>query len=91
MDVAAEPWGARQAVPYIIREDDVAFWVSADIDPVTQATRYLDANGQRIDMGKHGTNVAEPSKRPTEGGPDGGQPGKPDETTVTDYRTVEDK
>lgn len=50
---------------------------------------YLDGSGQPLQMGKHGTNVAQPSPQPTGGG-DGPNPQQPDEITVTDYVTVED-
>jgi|HubBroStandDraft_1064217.scaffolds.fasta_scaffold14882_3 putative ATP-grasp target RiPP len=85
-DVLA-PWGARQTSPYVFAPPRE--WISVEVDPETQASRYLDAAGRRLDMGKHGTSISRPSQMATPG-KDGKNPTPPDETTVTDYDTVPD-
>ncbi|MFE1336185.1 putative ATP-grasp-modified RiPP [Streptomyces sp. NPDC058733] len=48
------PWGLRRMAPYPTMAPDYAH---AEIDPVTQATVFFDADGQVLEMPAHGTST----------------------------------
>jgi putative ATP-grasp target RiPP len=56
-----------------------------ELDPLTQLTRYFDAEGQPLEMGRHGTKRSQHTSNPTGGGRDGENPSRPDDVNVTDY------
>ncbi|PRY00665.1 putative ATP-grasp target RiPP [Allonocardiopsis opalescens] len=56
-----------------------------ELDPETQTARCLDAAGQVIEAGKHGTNVRQDTHTETHAGPDGANPGSPRTDTSVDY------
>lgn len=82
MSESLRPWGATRLVPF--SGPAGAGYAGLELDPGTQTTRYLDASGQPIEAGKHGTNKAQNTSNPTGGG-DGRQPPEPDDINVTDY------
>lgn len=85
MDDSRRPWGATRLAGFT--GPIGTGYAFMELDPDTQTTRYLDASGQPLEMGKHGTNKAQNTSNPTGGG-DGGDPKnppKPDDVNVTDY------
>ena len=78
------PWGATRLANF--GGPAGTGYARVELDPATQITRYLDEDGQVIEMGKHGTNKAQNTSNPTGGGDGGGpNPPKPDDVNVTDY------
>lgn len=69
----AAPWGVQRLALY----PDITQvpYVRTEIDPETQATRYLDADGNRIEMGGHGTGTSTANQTATQS--DGGGPNPP--------------
>ncbi|WP_175411976.1 putative ATP-grasp-modified RiPP [Streptomyces sp. TRM64462] len=67
------PWGVQRMAPYPAM---AAAYARAEIDPVTQTTRYFDADGQVMEMPKHGTssgtNPATNTGNPSDGTAGGG-------------------
>lgn len=65
------PWGLRRMVPYPAFAPGYA---RTELDPATQTARYFDADGQVLEMGKHGTSTG--TNPPTNtGNPSDGQGG----------------
>ncbi|WP_424211180.1 putative ATP-grasp-modified RiPP [Streptomyces sp. BI20] len=73
------PWGTSRMEPYphTVRMPHV----TVTIDPVTQLGVFRDANGQVVEMGKHGTASSTGTSSTTS--PDG-RPGATDQSTDQD-------
>ncbi|WP_051778797.1 putative ATP-grasp-modified RiPP [Streptomyces sp. NRRL S-241] len=82
MTTAVAPWGTTRlalypsitAVPY----------VRTEIDPDTQTTRYFDANGNRVEMGGHGTGTSTANQTSTSSDGGGPNPPPPADSDLTD-------
>ncbi|MDI3386483.1 putative ATP-grasp-modified RiPP [Streptomyces sp. B-S-A8] len=77
----AAPWGVRRLALY----SDVTQvpYVRTDMDPDSQSTRYFDANGNRIDMGGHGTGTSTANQTATSADGGGPNPPPPADTDLT--------
>ncbi|MFK8906089.1 putative ATP-grasp-modified RiPP [Streptomyces sp. YS-3] len=69
----AAPWGVQRLAlyPNVIRVP----YSRTELDPETQMTRYLDPDGNPVDMGKHGTGTTTANQTSTSS--DGGGPNPP--------------
>ncbi|MFJ9434122.1 putative ATP-grasp-modified RiPP [Streptomyces sp. NPDC101490] len=78
LTTAEKPWGLERLAPYALTVP--VPYARIEIDPVTQTTCYLGADGRSIDMGEHGTNTATATATAT--GADGGgtRPPQPADT-----------
>ncbi|WBB63714.1 putative ATP-grasp-modified RiPP [Streptomyces sp. WMMC500] len=79
---AAAPWGVQRLALYP-NITQVPF-TRTEIDPDTQATRYLDADGNRVEAGGHGTGTttADPTATQSDGG--GPNPPPPSDQDLTE-------
>ncbi|MEU4209632.1 putative ATP-grasp-modified RiPP [Streptomyces sp. NPDC026206] len=73
-----EPWGVSRLAPYV-RTVQLPF-TDLELDPQSQATRYFDAAGQAVEMGKHGT--SRDTAQATATGSDGAEPSAPVDSDV---------
>lgn len=78
--ITPAPWGVRRMAPYPAMAPGYA---RAELDPITQTTRYFDAEGGVLEMPGHGTstgtNPATGTGNPSDGsGPGGGGGGDQD-------------
>lgn len=69
----AAPWGVQRLALY--PSITQVPYVQTELDPDTQTTRYLDATGNPIEMGKHGTGTSTANQTSTSS--DGGGPNPP--------------
>ncbi|GAA0947788.1 MULTISPECIES: putative ATP-grasp-modified RiPP [Streptomyces violaceusniger group] len=79
--ISLVPWGLRRMAPYPAFAPDYA---RAELDPVTQTTRYFNACGQAMEMPGHGTstgtNPATNTGNPSDGAGPGGSGGGDQDT-----------
>ncbi|MFD7547730.1 putative ATP-grasp-modified RiPP [Streptomyces sp. NPDC059578] len=80
------PWGLTRMEPYPTLSKQTATLVG--LDPDTQTAIYQDAEGRRVDMGKHSTHHGVETATTTNPG-DGASPGAYDEDH--DQRTEQDE
>ncbi|WP_411146407.1 putative ATP-grasp-modified RiPP [Streptomyces sp. x-80] len=69
----AAPWGIQRLALY--PNATQVPYVETEIDPETQTTLYLDTNGDRVEMGGHGTGTSTANQTATSS--DGGGPNPP--------------
>lgn len=82
MTTAVAPWGTKRLALYpSITEVP---YVRTEIDPDTQTTRYFDANGNRVEMGGHGTGTATANQTSTTSDGGGSNPPPPADSDLTD-------
>ncbi|MBC2874913.1 MULTISPECIES: putative ATP-grasp-modified RiPP [Streptomyces] len=76
MKATVRPWGLTRMEPY--PSPITVTGTAATLDPVTQTTVYLDAQGRRVEIGKHGTGTGKETRTRTSQG-DGSGPSNADE------------
>ncbi|MCT9090570.1 putative ATP-grasp-modified RiPP [Streptomyces sp. ASQP_92] len=78
----AAPWGVQRLALY----PDVTPvpYARTEIDPETQVTRYLDADGNRIEMAGHGTGTTTANQTSTSSDGGGPNPPPPSDEDLTD-------
>ncbi|GCD97858.1 putative ATP-grasp-modified RiPP [Embleya hyalina] len=85
------PWGLRHLTGYGPGATVNLPYCGVELDPVTQTTRYRDADGRIVTMGDHAKTAPATNTMEATGGSDGrdpGQGGAPDHRPVT--KTDED-
>ncbi|MDI3407907.1 putative ATP-grasp-modified RiPP [Streptomyces cavernicola] len=75
------PWAVRRLALY----PDITQvpYVRTELDPETQVTRYIDANGHRVHMGGHGTGTSTANQTATSSDGGGPNPPPPADTDLT--------
>ncbi|MGW1762741.1 putative ATP-grasp-modified RiPP [Streptomyces sp. NPDC002073] len=83
MTTAVAPWGTTRLALYpSITEVP---YVRTEIDPDTQATRFFDANGNRVEMGgEHGSGTATANQTSTSADGGGKNPPPPADSDLTE-------
>ncbi|MFJ6483893.1 MULTISPECIES: putative ATP-grasp-modified RiPP [unclassified Streptomyces] len=83
MTTAVAPWGTKRLALYpSITEVPYA---RTEIDPDTQTTRYLDADGRRVEMaGGHGTGTSTANSTATSSDGGGKNPPPPADSDLTE-------
>ncbi|QXJ25817.1 putative ATP-grasp-modified RiPP [Actinomadura graeca] len=81
----AAPWGWSRAVDRL--PESPSDYVGVVLDPLTQTARYIDADDQVIEAGRHGTNKTRGTATKSGGGDGKGPQEQVQDDNTTDYET----